>query len=57
MKRSQIILWAIFCMLWPLDKLLKYKPLWYTGRAVVGVFGYVVIGKPGEAFFVMKKDS
>jgi hypothetical protein len=35
---------AVFCILWPLDKVLHYNPLWYMGRALVGLFGYGVVG-------------
>jgi hypothetical protein len=51
-ETPQIVLWAKWSIIWPLAKLLKYKPLWYTGRALVRLFGYKVIGQPGKGFFV-----
>jgi hypothetical protein len=43
----------LWCVLWSLSNLFaKFKPAWYTGRAIVRLFGFEVDGIPGKEFSI-----
>jgi hypothetical protein len=56
----QPVLKALWCILWPLGKLVIFKPTWYVCRAVAvpvaWVFGDRVFGMPGKFLSITEKD-
>jgi len=53
----QFVLWALWCILWPLSKLVTLKPIWYACRAIVELFGYRVEGIPGKELSIGEKSA